>query len=268
MSLDDAAAEAGYTLVNLAARGDRSSIYRADDIDGRRVALRVFGPDVDMAHLRARVGELREVDHANVLSVIETVELGSESAVAAEWFDGATLVDELAGPEPMPEVRAERLTAQLFDGLEALHHAGVAHGSVSLHDILVRGDTLLLADLSLGTAGLSHATITDDLRALGPVLDALFSRTDLPQWRADAIASIGRAHGPADVDELRHAILPSRRERIRRERIERDERPPILLMIAVGLGAILITLGAFFWLGPDEEPLPGPTITGESDTGS
>ena len=268
MSLDAAAAEAGYTLVNLAARGDRSSIYRADDASGRRVALRVFGPDVDMARLRERANELATVDHTNVLSVLDAVQLGDEPAVVAEWFDGVTLADELAGPEPMPEVRAERLTARLFDGLEAIHRAGLTHGSVSLHDVLVDGDSLLLVDLSLGTPS-APATVPDDIASVAPVVEALFSRTDLPQWRADAIASIGRTGGPGTVDELRDAILPSRRERVRRERIENDEKPPVLLMIAVGLGATLVTLGAFLWLGPDEEPLPGPTITGEStETGS
>lgn len=268
MSLDAAAAEAGYTLVNLAARGDRSSIYRADDEAGRRVALRVFGSDVEMAELRHRVDALAAVDHANVLSVLEAMELGDEPAVAAEWFDGVTLADELAGPEPMPEVRAERLTGRLFDGLEAIHRAGLAHGSVSLHDVLVDGDALLLVDLSLGLSSTS-ATAADDISAVGPVVEALFSRTDLPKWRADAIASIGRPDGPADIDALRDALLPSRRERARRERIENEEKQPILLMIAVGLGAALVTLGAFLWLGPDEEPLPGPTITGETtDTGS
>ncbi len=267
MSLDAAAAEAGYTLVNLAARGERSSVYRADDASGERVALRVFGSDVSADAIRERVAALDAVDHPNVLRIRDVLDLDGEPAVVTDWFDGAPLDDALGGPEAMPEVRAERVARQLLEGLRALHAEGIAHGALSEHNVLVDGDDILLVDLALGADVTAEPAA--DLQNAAPILRSLFARTDVPAWRTEAIDAAGRGAGATDAAALIDAVLPSRRERTRRERVETEEKPPVLMMIAVGLGAVLVTLGAFLWLGPDEDPLPGPTITGEeTETGS
>ncbi len=267
MSLDAAAAEAGYTLVNLAARGERSSVYRADDAAADRVALRVFGADVSVDMIRERVDALAAVEHPNVLRVRDVLVLDGEPAVVTDWFDGIPLDDALSGPEAMPEVRAERVARHILEGVRALHAANIAHGALSEHNILVDGDDIVLVDLALGAD--TAAVPATDLRDVAPILRSLFARTDVPEWRSQAIDAASRGEGPADAAGLIDAVLPSRRERTRRERVETEERPPVLMMIAVGLGAVLVTLGAFLWLGPDEDPLPGPTITGEeTETGS
>ena len=264
MSLEAAAEAAGYTLVNLAARGSHSSIYRADHIaSGERVALKVFDTDTSSADVRERVDRLSSINHANLLPIRDVLDLGGEPTVVLPWSEGRPLAEVLAGPDPMPEVRAEAIFSDVLDGLAALHQHNVGHAALDDRAVLVDGDSGVLIDFGVGTtADAATDTIAADLRATGRLAEQLFARTDLPEWRSAAIrqAAAG-AHG--SVDDVRAGVLPSRRKRTQLERAERGEdTTPRLLLVAVGAGVTLLTLAAFLVFGPDEEPFPQPTITG------
>ncbi len=115
-------------------------LYEAEDPDGRRVALLIL-PAHAAWQEPAGVRSLRmasRIRHPNVAGVLA---LGNLE-------DGSTYVvlEQLVG-EPLPELLTVRpvlpigdaldLTVQIAAGLEALHHGGLVHGSVSPSAVVV-----------------------------------------------------------------------------------------------------------------------------------
>ena len=274
MTLDAAAAHAGYDLVNLAARGSRGSIYRADErATGERVALKVLDPDTQFDDLARRCGALSTLNHPHVMTVRCAVLLHEEPAIVADWIDGITLDELWLRRSTLSEARSETILSGILDGLEAMHDAGIAHGSLSSHNILIGDDdhvTLIDLDLATGSSNdpAERVSLDADLVALGALARLVFEEhavNPAPAWRRQAIDGTEDRRF-SSIADIRTAMLPSRRERIQLER-DGEERRSFILPALVGLGVVLLTIGVFTLFGPDDSPAPAPTITGVEDSG-
>jgi serine/threonine protein kinase len=202
------------------------------------------------------------------MQVSEVLSLEDETAIVSAWVEGSTLAELLLRHGALSEARSEIVVSSVLDGLAALHDAGVAHGSVSAENILVDDDDVTLIDFGLGSptatdSGNQPTLFANDRANVGQLARLLLQNkavNEPPQWRVAAIenAETGRFSG---IDEMRSALLPSRRARLQLER-EPSERPPLVLPFLVGLGVVFLTIGAFLLLGPDNDDQPAPTITG------
>ena len=115
-------------------------LYEAEDPDGRRVVLLILPAQASWQE-PAGVRALRfasRIRHPNVAGVYAVGNLEDGSAyVVLEQLVGVPLPELLSAGTALPLGEALDLTVQLAAGLEALHHGGLVHGSVSPTAVVV-----------------------------------------------------------------------------------------------------------------------------------
>ena len=139
-----------YVLGDLLGLGGYGEVYRATDTAlEREVALKLFGLQVPSACIRREAVALAGVDHRHVLSIHDFQVLECRAFLVMELVLGGSLKERAAQAEDWHEIVT--WYAQAARGLEAMHHAGIAHGDVKPTNILVhhRGGHAVVADLGL-----------------------------------------------------------------------------------------------------------------------
>lgn len=148
-----------YQLIECLGRGSSAKIWRAAAPDGDSpVAVKVFhdatGDNATtyrreaqaaaaMARSLTPAGPGFEVAYARCAVLVQTAD-GLRPALVLPFIDGRPLGDWLAGG-PSPEDR-HRVAAGLLSAIDWVHAAGVAHGDLSLGNVLVTdgGDPSLI----------------------------------------------------------------------------------------------------------------------------
>lgn len=157
-----------YQVESLIGEGDLASTYRVS-VDGAPFAMRVlvvrdagFGE-----RLRRASAAQANVDHPNLLKVIDVIEANGVPAVVTEFVEGSDLEAWIAsGPHGPAEVLA--LFHQMVDGVRAAHANGLIHRNLKPSKILVGRvangpPRVRIADFLLGKvrqAGTGNAAVT------------------------------------------------------------------------------------------------------------
>ncbi|HZC99799.1 MAG TPA: protein kinase [Actinomycetes bacterium] len=227
-----------YQIVRPIGTGDTTRVLEAwDRLAERRVAVKVpierlANDKVFLLRLEREVAALAGFTHPNIAAV-HTVERGGGAGfVVAELVDGASLRDLLASRGPASPTRAAQLAATVCAALAAAHARGIAHGHLTVANVLLTLDgQVKLTDFRLAQAAQPMASAPDpaaDLRALGRVLAAMLTgvepadgepvrlgpavpaglaaivaRADDPERPYSSAAEVGR-----DVDRFLAAVRP------------------------------------------------------------
>lgn len=154
-------------------RGSMGEVYRGlDRLTGKDVAVKVMRPDAsgNLAELIARFkregAALRQLDHPNIVAVIDTVEPdGEEESPAAyylimEYMPGGSLRELLAERRRLPLNAALEMGLDLADALTRAHRLGIIHRDLKPGNVLLAADgTPRLTDFGLArVVGLSTLT--------------------------------------------------------------------------------------------------------------
>ncbi len=236
-----------YTIENLIGRGSMGRVYRGLVRDtGEDVAVKVLRDDLaSQPEIVARFIQerqvLRAVNHPNVVGVRDLVVEGEQLGIIMDLVTGGDLRTAVA--TPMPADRALALTAQIADGLAAVHAANVVHRDLKPENVLADrwpdgslrprltdfGVSRLISQSMtkvtslIGTPGYlspeaAHGHSVEapaDIYALGVMLYEMVC--DRPPFRADNVIALIRAHAedtvprpsgmPDSLWSLLHAML-------------------------------------------------------------
>ncbi|NUU16128.1 hypothetical protein HP550_02530 [Cellulomonas humilata] len=160
--VESALAMAGFRAVEVTGAG-----WLAAALDGsdRRLELHVV-PGVVDDRTAKRAVRLRDVRYEHLPQVLEVLDLSpGRLGLVVEHVPGLSLAQIRAARAPLTDGEAATVTIPLAGAIEALHAAGLTHGSVSESTVVVRPDGRpVLTDLrgALGGAGDPEA----DLRRL------------------------------------------------------------------------------------------------------
>jgi serine/threonine protein kinase len=147
---------AGYRIERRLGRGGMGVLYLAIEPGlERRVALKLIAPEAaaDEVFARRFAEESKiaaSIEHPNVVPIYAAGEEGGVPFIAMRYVAGADLARRLARDGRLEPVTAAELIAQIGNGLDAIHAAGLIHRDVKPANVL-------LAD----EAGGEHAYITD-----------------------------------------------------------------------------------------------------------
>ena len=117
-------------------------VYQARDTDlGRVVALKALPAEAaaDPARrerLRREARAAATITHPGVATVYALEEIDGQLFIAAEYVEGQSLRDVLAGA-PMPAERAIGLAIEIADALSAAHAGGVVHRDLKPENVLL-----------------------------------------------------------------------------------------------------------------------------------
>ena len=140
-----------YRILDPIGSGGIGDVYRARDTHlGRTVAVRVLAPAI-ANDPEARERFLRsarasaQVSHPNIAAVYEIGEDRELTYLACEFVTGQTLQSIVEGRALNPR-RAIDLAIQIADALAEAHAAGLVHGDVTTHTVVVtaKGNVKLL----------------------------------------------------------------------------------------------------------------------------
>jgi hypothetical protein len=147
---------AGYRVERRLGRGGMGILYLAVEPGlERRVALKLIAPEAasDEVFAKRFAEESRiaaSIEHPNVVPIYAAGEEGGVPWIAMRYVAGSDLQRRIAREGRLEPGDAVRLIAQLGNGLDAIHSAGLVHRDVKPANVLLGGDP-----------GTEHAYITD-----------------------------------------------------------------------------------------------------------
>ena len=148
---------AGYRIERRLGRGGMGILYLAVEpgLD-RRVALKLIAPEAaaDEVFAKRFAEESRiaaSIEHPNVVPIYAAGEEGGVPYIAMRFVSGSDLGRRIAREGRLrPGARRSALIAQVGNGLDAIHAAGLVHRDVKPANVLLSGED-----------GSEHAYITD-----------------------------------------------------------------------------------------------------------
>lgn len=181
-----------YRLEQRLDSSDESETWSAHDARlERRVAIRLFHPDLDHEALAYRTGLAASLTHPRVVRIFDT------GVDEGRFFTVTELLPHSLEQAELPLNGAHALQLAL-DITEALHHAhqrGVAHGNLHPGNVLVSEDRAKIGGFALwdldseeadpasdlvaagrvlrAAVGASHGTVPDSPKGLGPIIEGL-----------------------------------------------------------------------------------------------
>ncbi|HET6997786.1 MAG TPA: serine/threonine-protein kinase [Solirubrobacterales bacterium] len=147
---------AGYRIENRLGRGGMGILYLAVEPGlERRVALKLIAPEAaaDEVFAKRFAEESRiaaSIEHPNVVPIYAAGEEAGVPFIAMRYVSGSDLGKRLARDGRLQPEHAARLIAQVGNGLDAIHAAGLVHRDVKPANVLLSG-----------AEGEEHAYITD-----------------------------------------------------------------------------------------------------------
>jgi hypothetical protein len=156
IELSDGDGFAGYRVERRLGRGGMGILYLAIEPGlERRVALKLIAPEAasDEVFARRFAEESRiaaSIEHPNVVPIYAAGEEAGVPYIAMRYVAGADLARRLTREGRLSPQIAVDLIAQIGNGLDAIHAAGLIHRDVKPANVLLSGDD-----------GGDHAYITD-----------------------------------------------------------------------------------------------------------
>ena len=147
---------AGYRIERRLGRGGMGVLYLAIEPGlERRVALKLIAPEAaaDGVFARRFAEESKiaaSIEHPNVVPIYAAGAERGVPFIAMRYVSGSDLGRRLAREGRLPLADAVNLIAQIGNGLDAIHAAGLVHRDVKPANVLLSGE-----------AGFEHAYITD-----------------------------------------------------------------------------------------------------------
>jgi serine/threonine protein kinase len=173
---------AGFRIEHTLGHGGMGIVYLARQVRlDRLVALKVIRPDLAQDdHFRARFqSESRtaaSIENPRVVTVFGAGERDGLLYVAMQYVPGRDLGRLISGRGPVAADDAAQLIAQVADGLDAVHEAGLVHRDVKPANVLVGepetfGDepTAYLTDFGLAKLAASNSGLTATGEVIGTI---------------------------------------------------------------------------------------------------
>lgn len=165
---------AGFHLVAKIGEGAMGTVFRAEDAEGRVVALKVLAPALcrDERFRRRFLREARiaaELRHPYVVPVLASGEADGILYLAMEYVSGADLRELLRREGPLEPERAVQLLGKVGDALDAAHAVGLVHRDIKPGNILIDGDRAVVCDFGLARHTSTVESLTTDRGFVGTV---------------------------------------------------------------------------------------------------
>ena len=161
---------------NLLGQGGMGDVYRGTDTQtGALVAIKALRPEVvsgtpDAIARFIREGEaLRELNHPNIVHMVDAIEEGGRHYLVMEYVPGGSLRDLLEKQGRLSIERTVEIALDVADALTRAHRIGIIHRDLKPSNVLLAADgTPRLTDFGIAQlAGGPRLTGAD--RAVGTV---------------------------------------------------------------------------------------------------
>ncbi len=158
-----------YHIEELLGEGGMGTVYRATDTFLRRpVAIKMLHPHLlrDATFMERFKNEAvlsAQLNHPNVATLYNFLQVHSDNVMVMEWVDGMTLERLITKQGKLPLETAVRVVIQALDGLQHAHYKGILHRDIKPANLmLTREGTVKLMDFGIARmAGSQRLTRAD-----------------------------------------------------------------------------------------------------------
>lgn len=126
-----------WQYTELSQLGKRAVLIR-NNIDGRLMVKCVC--DKENFEIFSR---LSRINRPNLMRVYDTVITDGECVSICEYIEGVTLEKYVESNRLFSEIEVRNITAQLCDGLDALHRCGIIHRDITPSNIMLSSDGIV-----------------------------------------------------------------------------------------------------------------------------
>ncbi len=147
-----------YVLLDEIGRGAFGEVRLALNLDTMQpVAVKIINKEKareysSSAAVRKEIKIMQELQHPNVVNLIEVISTQSRVLVMMDLVEGGELYDEVSQFGRLSEPYARFFFKQLVNGLEYCHSNGVYHRDLKLDNLLLdRNKTLKISDFGMST---------------------------------------------------------------------------------------------------------------------
>ena len=157
-----------YRLDELLGQTGMSEVWAATDTElGRRVALKLLGPDADTARFEREARAFAALAHPNVTQLYDYGEDGDRPFMVLEFLPGGTLENRLKG-EPLPDEQTRAISGDIAAGLAHAHARGVVHRDLKPTNVLFDEEgRAKIADFGIARMAAGGGTLTEAGTVLG-----------------------------------------------------------------------------------------------------
>ncbi len=144
-----------YVLRELTGRGAFGEVWKAVHYESpHRVRALKIATNPEFRRQLSREGGLPDIDHPNVVPVLDSDTLADPPYVVMPFVPGGNLADLLTRHRNgLPEERSESLMEDILAGLSAAHERGLVHRDIKPQNVLLEDDGRgRLTDFGLSTA--------------------------------------------------------------------------------------------------------------------
>ena len=153
-----------YRILGLIGQGGMGEVYLAEHITlGKECALKLIPPDqvteIGWLRFQQEARAIAKLEHINLVKVSDLgIHEGCLPFYAMEFIQGQTLADMLAVKSPLPLLTTLEIFAQICNGIDDAHRAGVIHRDLKPANIMVsqQGNKIAVKILDFGLAKLSQ----------------------------------------------------------------------------------------------------------------
>ena len=147
-----------YDVVDRLGSGASGVVYKATDVTGKVVALKVLRSEIaDQPQVRQRLAReadaLQKVEGSRTVRVIEVDAVGERPYLAMEFVPGESLEEFIQQKGPMKGANLWGLVEALIEALQSLEKAGVVHRDLKPSNVLIGPDGIKIVDFGISSLG-------------------------------------------------------------------------------------------------------------------
>ncbi|UCG87785.1 MAG: protein kinase [Gemmatimonadota bacterium] len=146
-----------YTVERELGHGGMAVVFLAHDLKhDRRVALKVLRPeiaaDLGTARFLREIQTAAQLSHPHILPLYDSGDADGKLYYVMPYVDGESLADRLAAEHQLPIEEAIQITREVAAALSYAHSMGVVHRDVKPQNILLSGESAVVADFGIARA--------------------------------------------------------------------------------------------------------------------
>jgi len=155
-----------YHIVEEVGRGGMATVYKAVYLEtGHEVAIKVLSPYVAQepkfkARFDQEIQVLRDLQHPNIVPVLDNGEIGDYSFIVMPFLAPGTLSQRLL-QGPLPQKAAADVVHQISQALDYAHARGVVHRDLKPSNVMISEDgQAMLADFGFARVADNSLSLT------------------------------------------------------------------------------------------------------------
>jgi len=150
-----------YKIEGTIGKGSFATVKKAKNrATGDRVAVKVLSKrkmtEEDKAAMKTEIEILKQVDHPNIVRLIDVYEDERHICLVMELMLGGELFDQILEKEQFSEHEAREATKAIVDAIRYCHSKGICHRDIKPENLLLSSKEQGLASLKVADFGLAR----------------------------------------------------------------------------------------------------------------